>query len=208
MKSAVLGAIAFTTLNISVNAASADGLVDATVAPGPTAPSAESWTGFRVGLTFSAQADSETRAYDPGPILVNTNNLAGDEVLGGFIGYDRQFGNVVVGAEVQTVPQENYFPGSTDEYMTALNSARLRLGIVQGQNLFFGSIGVAETSLVSPFFPNNTNGPVVGIGFERKLGKGAFAGIAYDVYRLSGEDSVGPVELDQSIVQARVGVLF
>lgn len=208
MKSAIIGVFAFATITFSANIASADGPADAIVAPVLSAPSAESWTGFRVGLTFSAQADSETRAYDPGPILVNTNNLAGDEVLGGFVGYDHQFGNVVVGAEVQTIPQENYFPGSTDEYMTALKSARLRLGVVQGQNLFFGSIGVAETSLVSPFFPNSTSGTVVGIGFERKIGKRAFAGVAYDVYRLSGEDSVGPVELDQSIIQARVGLMF
>lgn len=158
MKINFFGALAAGTLLFSPLYALADGPGDAFSENAPSVAVEDNWSGFRFGLTYSVQTDSETRAYDPGPILVFTNRLEGDQVLGGFIGYDRQFNNVVLGAELQSVPQENYFPGSTTSYMSGLTSARVRVGYASGDSLFYASLGYAEGSLIDPLFPYDGQG--------------------------------------------------
>lgn len=104
---------------------------------------AQGWQGPYIGFHLGgAAADFSSSA-------VATAGPSGDatEFLGGLqLGYNWQRGNSVLGAEADisfTDISDEFAGGRFDEDL--MTSVRLRAGVMQGETLFYGSLGVAWT---------------------------------------------------------------
>lgn len=110
----------------------ADAIVDYDPAPvAPIAPVGYDWSGFFVGAQIG-YGWSETDPFD----------LEGDGIIGGgHIGYNHDFGNFVVGAELDyDVTDFEYLP---DTSVDGVGRAKLRLGADLGRTMIYGTGGGA-----------------------------------------------------------------
>ncbi|MDC0737314.1 outer membrane beta-barrel protein [Cognatishimia sp. SS12] len=171
--------------------------------------SPKDWQGFRLGLTYNSEIDGATQVYSEGFLFINSPN-DGFDGFGGFLGYDHQWRNLVVGIELQALPQQTVVQGNPNHIHSDLNSLRARIGYAFGNTLIFGSFGLAE----STFNENGTlidmSGDVYGIGVEYMVSDHTFVGLSVDHYAMSGENffSAASAESDHTIVQLRIGFKF
>jgi len=165
LKSGILTLIAVTGL--SAAPAFAGSLETTTVEPVPVAPVVPvaapisgDWTGPYAGLSFgSLRAQSG-----------NASRTGG--VYGIYGGYDYDFGDLVLGGELDFQTGGDFAIGGVDvDYITRLKA---RMGFDAGNTLIYGTAGVAriDTSL------GDATGPVGGIGLEYKVN---------DFFTLGGE---------------------
>lgn len=116
----------------------------------PVAPAGD-WTGPYVGLSF-------------GNLSAQSGGLSEDDAAYGIYGgYDYDFGNVVVGGELDYQTGNDYELGSVD--VDDITRLKAKAGYDFGNTLLYGTAGVAQinTSL------GDANGPVGGIGVDYKV---------------------------------------
>ncbi|MFY0595862.1 MAG: outer membrane beta-barrel protein [Cognatishimia sp.] len=165
------------------------------------------WQGFRFGLTYGTEIGSNTYATSEGFPFIDASNVGSDD-FGGFLGYDLQRGNMVYGLELQSQSRSNAVQGFATRIHKDLHSARARIGYAKGKTLFYGSIGLAQSTFDDAGTTIDMNGHVVGLGLEHKFGKNTFVGFAVDQYTLEGERLANVVTAKHTVVQIRIGVKF
>lgn len=133
---------------------------------------AQGWQGPYVGIHIGGASSDFTNqlATTPGPTGETRSMVGGVQ-----FGYNWQHGGSVVGAEadVSLTDLNEQFPGGQFE-QDLMTSLRLRAGVMQGETLVFGSLGVAwteqETTLTGTGRQSDlTPGIMVGAGAERFL---------------------------------------
>jgi outer membrane immunogenic protein len=205
MRTRLLGLLAGTAALALTTAAAQAADLPARVAPPPPIAAVPifTWTGFyvgaQVGYAFSDSDDNNLFATTTGPFTVNgdvfevvNTGLFDDEdedgfTVGGHVGYNFQFGSVVVGAEGDIEWADLGGDNNNNRTITALNgpnagttfvlpnlandiefigSLRLRLGFAWDRALIYATGGVAFVSFDDnnafgfnppPFFFNNDN---------------------------------------------------
>lgn len=167
------------------------------------------WKGFRAGLTYNSEIDGITRVFSEGFPFINGPNQGLND-FGGFVGYDHQFQNFVVGLEFQAAPGENPVQGNPTRIQSDLQSLRARMGYAAGKTLIYGSFGLAQSQFDDGGSPVSMEGNVYGIGIEYLITDNAFVGLSVDQYSLSGENiaTASSVESEQTVIQLRVGITF
>lgn len=158
MKPSIL-ALTTAVAGLGAGAAFAGNLDDSYVEPVPVQPvvpaapvaASGDWTGPYVGLSFgnlSSQADGANED---------------DGVYGIYGGYDHDFGNLVVGGELDYQTGGDYELGNID--VDDVTRLKAKAGYDFGNTLLYGTAGVAKinTSL------GDANGPVGGIGVDYKV---------------------------------------
>lgn len=159
MKTRILAMIATTTA-LGTGAAYAGSADQGYVEPAPIAPApvavapVSDWTGPYVGLSF-------------GNLSSQTGNLNKDgAVYGIYGGYDYDFGDVVVGGEVDFQAGGDYELGGVD--VDNVTRIKARAGYDFGNTLVYGTAGVAriDSSI------GDANGPVGGVGFDYRVTDG------------------------------------
>ncbi|MGP6086116.1 outer membrane protein [Antarctobacter jejuensis] len=149
---AVTGLAATPALAGSLDYTPADPAPVAPVVPAAApAPVGSDWTGPYVGLSFG-NLNTQTG---------NTSNNGG--VYGVYGGYDHDFGNVVVGGELDFQAGADYKIGGVD--VDNISRLKGRVGYDAGRTLVYGTAGVAriDSSL------GDATGPVGGVGMEYKV---------------------------------------
>ena len=134
----------------------------------PSAPSAYDWTGFHLGISggYGFNADDPSYSYKNVPsdvrsLLPNATHLDADGgLIGGTIGFDKQFGQLVLGIEgdisatdfgenaihhVAGDPSIDFPPLKfrTDYEMDWLSTIRGRAGVAFDRWLLYGTAGLA-----------------------------------------------------------------
>lgn len=162
------------------------------VAPAPapvvTAPAPADWTGgyAGVGLGYSKAKTSP----DVGSGSSGIGSLYG--------GYNKQFGNFVVGGEVGlNKAHSNYGTGT----LKTSYDAKLRGGYATGKTLIYGALGAAHADSVHGV------GKMVGLGVDYKLTDKVVVGGEAD-YTAYKNGVASGTDLKNTTVQARVSFLF
>jgi outer membrane immunogenic protein len=162
----------------------------------PPAPSDFTWTGLHIGVSggfgFNADDPSYSYANVPAfviPLLPKSANLDADgEIVGGTFGYDKHFGQFVLGIEgdwswtdfgenaIHNVPGEpNSLPPlqfRTKYEMDWLSTVRARAGIALNRWLLYGTAGLAfgKVSLESSVTDQTAEGTLHGSNDGTKTG--------------------------------------
>jgi outer membrane immunogenic protein len=201
---AALGAAVTIASAVGLSSASADGYSRPRAAYAP--PAYTSWSGFYIGGHVGAawsDADWDNVSTTGEPVSNSSSGFIG----GGQIGYNQQYGNIVLGVEASlsgtTLSDDTrsaVLP-ATVTYSTDVNTIVTvtgRLGVAVDQWLLYGKAGWAgaqvdvsgrNTALPDSFsFDDWRNGWTVGAGFEYKLARNISLGLEYSYIDL-GSDS-------------------
>ena len=177
-------------------------------------PPSMSWTGFYIGghiggawsdvewsnVTFSNIAFTER--FDPG-----VSGFIG----GGQIGYNQQFGNIVLGVEATLSGADlnrefNSVLFPTVSFSTDINTIATvtgRFGVAGAQWLFYGKAGWAGAQVEASgrntdplaldrfHFDDWRNGWTVGLGLEYKIARNVSVGVEYSFIELNNETDQG-----------------
>lgn len=195
------------------------------------------WNGFYVGLHGGGILDGEAQ-YDfvPGEATASDTNSVDLSGLGigAHLGYNAQFGRVVVGAEVDYDFAKTDDPtscifigGNCETSINALSSARLRLGLTLRDNILLygtGGLAIANVEHTVDFggqrFEDSSvvDGVVYGGGLEYMHHSGVTFGLEVLHYNFEKEsfnliDNFGgtiptDIDMDSTVVKARVGLQF
>jgi len=207
MRHIALAAIA--VLGLGAQTALAADLPARPVYKAPIMAPAFSWTGFYAGIHAGYGWSDLRGTYDGADAAGPTNlgNLNGDGfVIGGHLGYNYQFSNIVIGIEADaswndaedTIRSPEPPPRGPDPVKydrDYLASVRGRLGFAFDRTLFYGTGGVAWTThklTITETLTGQTGtikrsqtGFVVGGGIEHAFGDGSWtARVEYLHYEL------------------------
>lgn len=148
---------------------------------------AEDWTGAHSGVTLS-YSKGEATGSDKGPMA------------GVGVGYDFDFGNVVVGGGLEYNWSDVDLGGGAR--LKELGRLKLRAGLDMGQGLVFASTGVNRAKIAGL---GRDSGYFFGVGYEHKLS---------DTMSLSGEviqdrfDNFNGSGTDARATSLQMGVKF
>ena len=205
----ILGASVALAVGLSATATFADGYQPrAAYAVPPTL----GWTGFYAGVNAGG-AWSDVEWSNVSFTGERFNNSESGFIGGGQIGYNQQFGNIVLGVEATIsgtdlsrdfrsilVPTTRF---SADLHTVATLTGRF--GVASDQWLFYGKAGWAtaraefsgrDTVLVDSFsFDDWRNGWTAGIGLEYKIGRNMSFGVEYSFIELGSETDNGRTRL-------------
>jgi outer membrane immunogenic protein len=175
--------------------------------PGYVVPPIANWTGFYIGGNVGG-AWSDVEWSDISLTGERLNNTASGFIGGGQIGYNQQFGNLVLGVEATVsgadlsqdfrsiVPTVNF---STD--VNTIVTVTGRFGVAADQWLFYGKAGWAGAQV--EFSGRNTVGPdsfsfddwrngwTVGAGLEYKIARNVSFGVEYSFIELDSDNHNG-----------------
>lgn len=172
----------------SADTAPADPVIVQPVAVAP-APMGGDWTGAYGGLSF-------------GNLSADTGTVDDSEgVYGLYGGYDYDFGQFVLGGELDFQTGENIALGGVE--VDNVLRAKLRAGYDLGRTLVYGTVGAAQL---------NTNigddtGIVGGLGVEYKVTEQFTVGGEYLAHRFDDFDGTG-VDIDADTVSVRASFRF
>lgn len=150
---------------------------------------ATNWTGPYIGayLGYGWQRSSNSwRSPGAGVFTWQPDGDIDDNgfVWGGFLGYQKQFGSLVVGAEVDLSSaslkgNDSQFAGLVNALeISRYGTVRARLGFAQGRSLFFvtGGYAFADITKSDQTFgasaKHNLDGWTIGGGYEAQLSRG------------------------------------
>ena len=179
---------------------------------GYAVPPIASWTGFYIGGNVGG-AWSDVEWSNISLTGERFNNNASGFIGGGQIGYNQQFGNIVLGVEATVsgadlsqnfhsilVPTQSF---STD--VNTIATVTGRFGVAADQWLFYGKAGWAgaeiefsgrNTAPLDRFsFDNWRNGWTAGIGLEYKIARNVSFGVEYSFIELDSETHNGVTRL-------------
>ena len=198
---------------------------------------AEPWTGFYLGLQLGGASGDSDVTYPNFPQLDSHTKLGG-VVGGGQLGFNKQFGSWVLGAEVSLTNGPRGQRGLPDEGVTqSVDISPVvqvvgRVGYAWGPTLLYGLGGYAGgdvderlqfgASGSDPIFDKRWhNGWVAGGGIEHLLHPNVVVGLEYRHVSLDGKVHVAPndfgedvtflnhrVDADYDVVTARISVKF
>lgn len=157
----------------------------------PAAPAVSfggDWTGAYVGA-------------DLGWGTQTLGGVSGDGINGGaFLGYDYDFGNAVVGGELQYLTHDVTIGGTS---LDSMARAKARLGYDAGPALVYATAGYAwaDSSI------GDGDGYVAGIGMEYRLNNGLSVGAEYLHNEFSNFGGSGNT-LSGDTVEARISFRF
>ena len=172
-----------------------------------------SWTGFYVGVNAGgawSEVDWSNISFAPGERF---NNRESGIIGGGQVGYNQQFGNIVLGVEATIsgadlsrdfrsilVPARQF---SAD--LQSIATLTGRFGVASDQWLFYGKAGWAsarvefsgrDTVLVDSFsFDDWRSGWTAGLGLEYKISRNMSLGVEYSFIELGSETDNGRTSL-------------
>jgi outer membrane immunogenic protein len=204
-----LGASIAIAAAISSTAAFADGYRGR---PIYAVPPIANWTGFYIGGNIGG-AWSDVEWSNISLTGDRFNNGASGFIGGGQIGYNEQFGNVVLGVEATLSGADLNRDFHSILVPTATFSADVntiatvtgRFGVAANQWLFYGKAGWAgaevdfsghNTAPVDRFsFDNWRNGWTAGFGLEYKIARNVSFGVEYSFIELDSETHNGVTRL-------------
>jgi outer membrane immunogenic protein len=204
-------AAALLTLSVTANAADVGADAPPYVTPAPYVPPPFSWTQFYIGAHVGG-------AWGQGAV---TDSLFGlslgadrGPILGGQLGFNYQFGIVVIGIEgdLDVIPNSNNgvaVPGvGTIQVISQnrwLGTVAARFGLAYDNWLFYGKAGggralnnrftftnSATGASIIAANDNSNSGLLVGAGIELALGRDLSAKIEYDYLRLNSQTFTVP----------------
>jgi outer membrane immunogenic protein len=190
---------------------SAESAFSADLAAGTAGAAPTSWSGQYVGVDGGV-GWLDGKASVPG---ASASDDFDGGLIGGFVGYNAQFNNVIVGVEgnVERNFNENSYSGvkvGTD----LAGAVRARVGYAIDKALVYGAAGWTGTkgSIKVPGVGKETesfNGYTVGAGVDYALTDDIFARAEYR-FNDYGSKNVGGVDfdLDQSVVKFGVAAKF
>nr|WP_321510022.1 outer membrane beta-barrel protein [uncultured Celeribacter sp.] len=160
--------------------------------PAPVVETGSDWTGGYAGATLG---------YGWGSDMADD---ADDMVYGLFGGYDYDFGNFVLGGELEYLGSEMENDAGSLDDMTRL---KLRAGYDMGSTMIYGVLGGAHANLDVAGDSYSDNGYVYGIGVDYKMTDSINLGAEllqnqFDNFDDSGED------LSATTLGARVSFRF
>jgi outer membrane immunogenic protein len=205
----ILGVSVALAVGLSATAAFADGYrTQAAYAVPPTM----SWTGFYVGV-HAGGAWSEVDWSNVSFTGERFDNSESGFIGGGQIGYNQQFGNIVLGVEatISGTDLSRDFRSilvPTTQFGADIHSIATvtgRFGVASDQWLFYGKAGWAsarvefsgrDTALPDSFsFDDWRNGWTAGFGLEYKIGHNMSFGVEYSFIELGSESDNGRTRL-------------
>ncbi|MGC0224340.1 outer membrane protein [Pseudooceanicola nitratireducens] len=156
--------------------------------PAPPVLTTDDWTGAYIGSALG---------YGDYSIGGTSGNGAS---LGGYAGYDYDFGNYVAGAELQYLGNDINIGGTALNQVTRVKA---RLGYDAGSTLVYGVGGYTNAKSSA----GNGDGYVAGVGMEYRFNNGVSLGAEYlyneyDNFAGSGNDLTG------NTIEARLGFRF
>ena len=181
------------------------GLALAGVLLAPAAQAAD-WTGAYAGLTGSF-GTTGTAQYVPG----SSFDLEGDEIFGGFAGYNMAYGSFVVGGEIAYSAGPVFQTGFPAYELTDFIDFKARVGATYGEALFYGVAGWSTATQDEGGGEQITmSGLNYGIGVDFLVTDNIFVGAEYLIRDLSGDSDVGTwsLDADPQSFQLRVGMKF
>lgn len=166
-------------------------------APAPVAMPGIDWTGFYAGAQLGfANIDS------------NEAGLDGEDYLGGIhAGYRQDFGQFVVGAEIEYDLAEialGDVPGDTLDSVTRL---KLIGGAEFGRSLFYGTVGPAQAKATVAGDELTGDGFFFGGGVDFAVNDRFTVGGEIVQHRFDDFDGTG-IDFDATTFKARVGLRF
>lgn len=193
MKSSILAVAALAT-GFAGTAAFAGNLEATYAEPVPAAPAPvavvtpdSDWTGGYVGLSFG-RLDTQSGG---------TSEEGG--IYGIHTGYDYDFGNVVLGGELEYLGADDYELGGVD--IDNMTRAKARLGYDFGRTLVYATAGAANIETAA----GDDTGAVGGLGLDYKVTENFTIGgeaLAHDF------DDVGGADLDAQTFAIRGSFRF
>jgi outer membrane immunogenic protein len=216
MKSAFVGLVSGVALAMSAASAGADGTYRGSVVAAPY-----SWSGLYVGVNAGYAWSDTDWVFPPpgnffGPAGTTFSSDSSGGLVGGHIGVQHQWGNIVAGAEVSysatwlndtVVGPVPVFPN--DRFKTEINDLLLvvgRLGYAAHNFLIYGKGGFASSDVE---LSGRSGAPVAGVTFsesQRLTGWTAGAGVEWMLSRnlILGVE-YNYVHLDNEAFDARTG---
>lgn len=162
------------------------------ISPAPVVVSGD-WTGFYTGLQFGyGDVDSDTGALD------------GDDTLYGFhAGYDYDFGDYVVGAELD-YDQADIDLGGGSADLDSVARLKFKGGYDLGNTLIYATAGAAraDTSV------GTETGPFIGLGVNYKVTDRYTVGAELLEHRFTDVGGTPGNDLDATTFTIRGGVRF
>jgi len=208
LRLAIIGASVAFTAGLSAPAF-ADGYRPPAAYP---APPVASWTGFYIGGNVGG-AWSEVDWTNVSLTGERFNNGESGFIGGGQVGYNQQFGNIVLGVEatISGADLSRDFPSilvpnvrfSAD--LNTITTVTGRFGVASDQWLFYGKAGWAgaevefsgrNTATLDGFsFDDWRNGWTAGVGLEYKIARNMSVGLEYGFINLGSETDNGLTRL-------------
>ena len=168
----------------------------------PAAEAGTDWTGPYLGAFYGAASGE---MYDIGGPYVLNNDAS---FFGGFIGYRKDFGNIVVGAEVSTTLGMDMYQAAFPTWeFTGLTDLRATVGYDFGRVLVYASGGYTTSGfqvLPSQFTYDGWN---AGVGADFLVTDKIFIGGEY-VYRSLSRTTDRSWTGEFGTLQGRIGVQF
>ncbi|SMX41699.1 outer membrane protein [Actibacterium lipolyticum] len=165
-------------------------------APAPYVAPGRDWTGGSVGAHLGY-----------GSIDTSVNGVDGDGFLGGVhAGYDYDFGNFIVGGELEYDAADidlNGVPGSVD----SIARLKLRAGADLGNTFLYGTGGAAYAETEIAGTNVSDNGYFLGVGVEQMVRENISVGGEVLYHQFDDFDGSGD-DIDATTVAARVSFKF
>lgn len=163
-----------------------------------TAPSfGTDWTGGYVGVQLGY-----------GDVDTNGAGLDGDGAIGGIhAGYRWDFGNYVVGAEIDYDITNIGLGGATGE-LDSVARAKLKAGFDGGQVLYYGTLGAAYADATVGGAGLSDSGYIVGAGVDYQLTNNWVLGGEVLYHDFGSNFDGSGVEIEATTVQARLSYNF
>lgn len=147
------------------------------------------WTGYYGGLQFGVFGG------------VMNGDTGDDGFIGAHLGFDRDFGNAVLGAEIDYIALGTRF--DTRDRVGHIARLKLRAGINRGRTLIYATTGVARADTSD----GDAEGLAAGIGFGHAITDDIMIGAELLGQRMTGlEDSA--LDLDAAALSLRTSFRF
>lgn len=198
---------AATLISMSASIVMAGNPDAAAQSPALATPAAVDWTGVRAGLQVSKQTGRVE--YLVNDVLFNGADLDNDTTFGGFIGYDKQIGNYVIGLEASLSKVDTVPVGFPATHLNDVKSVKARFGLAKDKTLFYGVAGISSSSFFDAGPVYDQKGTVLGLGIEHMVTQKVFVGAEFNVHKMDDElSATEDFETRVNTVSLRTGIRF
>lgn len=206
MKHSILLAISASLLAGTALAGSTEAPVFPVTQIAPAAAAAD-WSGFYAGgmVSFNGTAN-DLSAYES-DVFQFIAPITGNASVGGFVGYDFQFGSFVLGGELAITSRSVSFTNFPNQYFGPVTDLKMRAGYSFGKVMAYGVVGASFSTLAdygdSPMLVEfKTTGLNYGVGVEYFVHEKMFVGAEFLARNLSGNRESLPLFSISTTIQS------
>ncbi|SHI38085.1 Opacity protein [Palleronia salina] len=160
----------------------------------PLPPVSTDWTGAYAGTSLGYGSSDIGTVADPN-----------GAIAGVFAGYNVDFGNTVVGAELDLNAAD--FDDEPTAFIDRVHRLKVKAGYGTGAALFYGTVGAAYASGEVGGASVSDNGYLYGVGVDYAVSDRFHYGLEVLRHEFDDFDNSG-IDVDATTVQARFGYRF